>query len=89
MTGANRLHKDVIALTYRYLGPAAERFVGRMVQSHLHKKPEQLTQQDMQDLITWFSLAMGFISGDPVVVNQYEAELKALQASHAKPQKAR
>ncbi|HET7059881.1 MAG TPA: hypothetical protein VFH99_00985 [Candidatus Saccharimonadales bacterium] len=44
----------------------------------MNKKPGQLCQNDLDDLIVWFSLAMGMLSEDPEVVKQFESELKGL-----------
>lgn len=83
MPGNKGLYEKVVGVTYKYLGPASERFVTRIIQNHLNKKPQQLRQQDMKDLIDWFTLAMSSISDDPKMVKQYEAELVALQAQRS------
>lgn len=72
------LYEKVVGITYRYLGPAADRFVSRQCRSHLGKAPARLRQKDLKDLIVWFTLAMGILSEEPEVVKRFEAELEEL-----------
>ncbi|HXE10186.1 MAG TPA: hypothetical protein VN554_02060 [Verrucomicrobiae bacterium] len=74
----NQLYEEIVIVTSRYLGPAADRFVSRQCQNHLNKRPEQLRPKDLKSLISWFSLAMGLLSEDPELVMQFESELQEL-----------
>jgi hypothetical protein len=47
------LYWDVIDITSQYLGPAAERFIDRQVQNHLHKDPKKITKHDITALMDW------------------------------------
>jgi hypothetical protein len=67
-----------------YLGPAADRFVARQIANHLHKEPHQLKKQDLSELIDWIKLAMGFLTEDQTMVDEYMARLQALAASNNK-----
>lgn len=71
---------QVSAITYDYLGPAANRFVSRQVSGHLHKKPEELTRADLPGLIDWMRLAMGFLTDDQMLIREYVARLESLKA---------
>jgi hypothetical protein len=77
------LYDEVVAITYEYLGPAADRFVVRQIRNHLQKDPGQLQRKDLRQLIDWIHLAMRLISNDPVVIDSYITDLEKL----AKPTK--
>ena len=46
------LYDKVVRITHVYLGPAADRFIARQVENHLHKEPEQLSLDDDTDDIS-------------------------------------
>jgi len=72
------LFDDVVTITYDYLGPAADRFVVRQIRNHLQKDPAQLQRRDLKQLIDWIQLAMRLISDDPLIVDQYVADLERI-----------
>lgn len=72
------LYEEVINITQAYFGPAAHRFVNRQIVNHLDKDPEQLTRQDLSNLIDWIAAAMALLAEDPEVVGGYVAELRSL-----------
>jgi hypothetical protein len=72
------LYKSVIRVTHRYLGPAAERFIDRQIRNHLDKEPEQLTKQDLSQLVDWVRAAISLITDDAAVVEEYITQLQKL-----------
>jgi hypothetical protein len=72
------LYKEVVDITYDYLGPAADRFVTRQIRNHLEKDPENLNKSDLNDLIAWIRLAMNILSDDQMIIDQYIDKLKSL-----------
>lgn len=84
----NNLYDQVVKATHIYLGPAADRFIARQVQNHLHKQPEQLSPADLERLIDWIQIAVSLLTEDSDIIEEYIAELHALSArqggSHAK-----
>lgn len=78
------LYQDVVAVTYDYLGPAADRFVTRQIRMHLQKEPEQLGRKDLRALVDWIRIAMSLISDDNELVEEYIAALSSLTTAHAK-----
>ncbi len=72
------LYDRIVKTTHVYLGPAADRFIARQVQSHLNKPPEQLTKQDLENLIDWIRVAVSLLTDDSEVVEEYIAELRKL-----------
>lgn len=78
-TKRNRsLYIQVVTLTEVYLGPAAERFVDRQIQNHLHKEPDELSQRDLLKLIDWVRVSVALMTEDPDVVEEYVQSLRSL-----------
>jgi len=76
------LYTRVVDITSHYLGPAADRFIARQVQNHLHKEPADLSESDLLKLIDWVRVAVSFITEDPVVVEEYITRLQKLTNTH-------
>lgn len=82
---SNSVYNKVIRVTHVYLGPAADRFIARQVQNHLHKQPEQLTEKDLSKLIDWIRVAVSLITEDSEIIEEYIEQL--VQISKASPSK--
>lgn len=72
------LYDQVVRVTNVYLGPAADRFIARQVQNHLHKQPEDLSQTDLLKLIDWIRVAVSLLTDDSEIVEEYAAQLERL-----------
>lgn len=72
------LYDKVVRVTHVYLGPAADRFIARQVQNHLHKEPETITPSDLIKLIDWIRLAVSLITDDSEIVAEYTLQLERL-----------
>ena len=72
------LYVKVVNITDHYLGPAAERFIARQVQNHLHKEPDELSPHDLVKLIDWVRVTVSLITEDTRLVEEYIARLEAL-----------
>jgi hypothetical protein len=72
------LYKQVVQVTHVYLGPAAERFISRQVENHLHKAPAQLSQADLILLIDWIRVVVSLITDDEEIIEEYTNELRKL-----------
>lgn len=68
-------YSKLIQITEPYLGPVAERFVGRQVENHLHKKPTNLTKKDLETLVDWLAISIAHLSDDTKLVSRYKLEL--------------
>jgi hypothetical protein len=75
---------QVVAVTYDYLGPAADRFVAREVEAHLNKNPEDLTKADIVVLIDWCKLAIALMTDNEKDVDEYSRRLQAIANNGAK-----
>ena len=53
MNDQTSVYDQVVRITHVYLGPAADRFIARQVENHLHKPPQDLTKNDLKSLIDW------------------------------------
>lgn len=71
VTTKHSVHQQVVDCLYEYFGPAAERFVAREVKAHLHKKPEDLTADDIPKLHEWSKLAIALISDDSKDIDNF------------------
>ena len=79
------VYDQVVGITHVYLGPAADRFIARQVENHLHKAPEELSQKDLKSLVEWIQVVVSLITDDNEIIEEYTAELRKL----AQPPKAR
>lgn len=74
----NDVYAQVVRITHVYLGPAADRFIARQVQNHLHKSPEQLSRTDLMKLIDWIRVAVSLITEDSEIIEEYVSQLQRL-----------
>lgn len=72
------LFDKVVEITKAHLGPASERFVARQIKSHLNKDPEQLKPQDIPSLAEWTVLAIGLLTDDQELLDNYANKLLKL-----------
>jgi len=73
------VYRQVVRISYVYLGPAADRFISRHITHHLQKQPDTLQAIDLPELIDWIRLSMSFLTDDQELVNDYVHRLQALQ----------
>jgi len=74
------LYDRVVRITRVYLGPAADRFIGRQVQNHLQKNPQALSSEDLGMLIDWIRVAMSLLTEDSEIIEEYTTQLQELAA---------
>ncbi len=72
------LYDKVVRVTHVYLGPAADRFIIRQVQNHLHKQPDDLSVADLGKLVDWIRVAVSLLTDDSELVEEYIDELTKL-----------
>lgn len=80
-SSTSRIYTQVVRVTHVYLGPAADRFIARQVQNHLHKSPEELTTSDLGKLIDWIRVAVSLITEDSEIIEEYTAQLQKLASA--------
>lgn len=78
------LYDRVVRITHVYLGPAADRFIDRQVQNHLHKNPDQLSERDLSKLIDWIRVAVSLLTEDSEIIEEYITQLSSLTAAKRK-----
>lgn len=76
------VYTQVVRITHVYLGPAADRFIARQVQNHLHKAPEDLTKADLTKLIDWIRVAVSLITEDSEIIEEYTLQLQKVATNH-------
>ncbi len=72
------LYNQLVRVTHVYLGPAADRFIARQVENHLHKSPSQLSQEDLLSLIDWIKVVVSLLTEDEDIIEEYTEELQKL-----------
>lgn len=77
------LYDQVVETTHTYLGPAADRFIARQVQNHLHKQPQQLSAKDLDGLIDWIQIAVSLLTENSEIITDYIAELRKLASENS------
>lgn len=74
----NTVYKEIVDVLYDYLGPAAERFLDREIEAHLHKKPDEITRNDVVKLHEWSRLAIALLAEDQKTVDDFSESLLAI-----------
>jgi hypothetical protein len=84
-----QLYDRVVRITHVYLGPAADRFIARQVQNHLHKTPEELSEADLLKLVDWVQVAVSLLTDDKEIIEEYVSKLRQLadESTTAKKEK--
>lgn len=72
------VYDRVVRITHIYLGPAADRFIARQVQNHLHKEPIDLSKADLAKLIDWIRIAVSLLTEDADIIDEYIDQLTKL-----------
>ena len=80
------IYDEVVLITKSYLGPAANRFIARQVENHLHKKPHNLSPADLLNLIDWIKVAVSLLTEDNATIEEYIAQLQKLAERYEEPQ---
>jgi len=83
MADSPSLYDKVVRITHVYLGPAADRFIARQVENHLHKEPDQLSQSDLRSLIDWIRVVVSLLTEDEALIEEYTEELQKLARNKA------
>ena len=86
---ADSVYDQVVRVTHVYLGPAADRFIARQVENHLHKSPKDLSPTDLLKLIDWIRVVVSLLTEDNEIIEEYTNELQKLALSATKPKPRR
>jgi hypothetical protein len=81
------IYEQVVKVTHVYLGPAADRFIARQVENHLHKAPEELSRDDLLGLIDWIRVVVSLLTEDSEIIEEYVGALQKLADTEIKPGK--
>lgn len=72
------LYTRMVEVTTDYLGPAAERFITRQINTHLHKSPDEITPGDIEKLTEWVKVAIALLTEDSKMVDDFTNSLMEL-----------
>lgn len=81
------VYDQVVRVTHVYLGPAADRFIARQVENHLHKMPQELSQSDLLSLIDWIRVVVALLTEDSEIIEEYIGQLQKLVDAQTTPDK--
>ena len=87
MSKAEPLYPRIVRITHIYLGPAADRFIARQLQNHLHKQPEDVSHEDLAGLIDWIRVAVSLLTDDTEIIEEYLEQLRRLAYEHEEEKK--
>ncbi len=76
MVEETTLYKTITEIAEDYFGPAAPRFMNRLITNHLGKQPEQLTRRDITALARWAKVTAAMITDDQKSVDEFVRRLK-------------
>ncbi len=82
------LYDQVVRITHVYLGPAADRFIARQVENHLHKPIHELSQTDLLRLIDWIRIVVSLLTEDNEIIEEYVGELTKLAGTQSTPKRS-
>jgi hypothetical protein len=83
-TTNNTLYNQVVEVTRLYLGPAAERFISRQIQTHIGKEPQELVKDDLATLVDWTKLSIALLTDDEEMVEEFASSISNLAKEPAK-----
>jgi len=72
------LYDNIVKVIEFYLGPAAPRFVERQISSHLHKSPEEVTAEDIAQLVEWIRISLALLTDDRAAIDECTRKLTQL-----------
>jgi hypothetical protein len=75
---AVNLYEQVVLITQEYLGPAADRFVTRIIGAHFDKDPNQLKKKDIPQLSQWIKISLGLLTDNRKIVDECEEKIMQL-----------
>lgn len=81
------LYEQVVRVTHVYLGPAADRFITRQVENHLHKSAHELSAEDLNSLIDWIRVVVSLLTEDSEIIEEYASELQKLADDKRQPKR--
>lgn len=82
MDNTSTLYDQVVDVTSDYLGPASRRFIDRQITNHLEKRPEDINQNDLHELIDWIKAAIAVLTEDKKLIHEFTERLQKLTNNH-------
>jgi transcription termination factor NusB len=80
MTGLDNkyIYDEVVEVSEDYFGPAANRFIDRIISNHLKKPPNKITRKDIKNIVSWTKLALGLITSNQEDIDEFISRLEKL-----------
>jgi hypothetical protein len=71
-------YNQILDITKDYLGPAAERFISRQIQSHIRKDPNNLQKSDIPMLAIRIRSGLMVLTSDERIVEEAFHRINAI-----------
>lgn len=72
------IYSDMVVIARDYLGPSADRFISRHIETHLHINPSDVTSRDLPELLDWLSISFSLLTPDTKMVAEFSNKLGSL-----------
>ena len=72
------LYDNIISIAEDYFGPAAERFIDRIIRNHIRKPKGKIGAEDVREIAEWVKLALGHYTEDEAMVREFTRRLARL-----------
>jgi hypothetical protein len=76
-------YDSVTEIAADYFGPAAPRYVSRIIVNHLGKSPNQLRHKDIPELVNWIKLTVALVTDDTSLVEEFATRLRTLSRKYS------
>ena len=80
----SNLYDQVIAIAEDYFGPAAPRFIERIINNHFGKSPHNLRNSDLPELTEWVRLTLAVLTEHENEVEELTERLSNLYLNNKK-----
>lgn len=77
-------YNEVVKVTKKYLGPAAERFINRQIEFHLSKDPKTIDKEDVSKLKDSLRVALSLLVNDKELVDNAIKDFEAITKNEEK-----
>lgn len=79
MTSSEIYYNKILKITEDYLGPAADRFLNRQINTHLQKSPNEITKSDVHMVAVLIRSRLVVLTHNQRTVDEAFKRLKSLE----------
>ena len=75
-------YASITSIAEDYFGPAAERFIDRIIRIHIRKPKDKIGAEDVREVAAWIKLALGHYTEDEATVHEFMRRLARMAQRH-------